>query len=91
MSPERESEILDAYRRYRNVWHTAHAVMASPNTIRRIARAAGVLRPWGNKCALPSGPMLVRLVRVHGSHAAVARIFGCHPNTIRNRMYGRNR
>lgn len=91
LTPTREAEILDAYKRYGSVKDAAFAVLAGVETVRRIAREAGVLRPHGtwSRLSLPSDDELLQMVKRLGSHAAVARDLGCHVNTIRNRLYGR--
>lgn len=91
-SPRREAAILETYRRCGSVRTTAFVMAASLLTIRRIAKAAGVLkphaRPWST---IPSADELRRMLAELGTHQAVADACGCHRNTVHNRLYGRTR
>lgn len=90
MTPEREQQILDAYLRWGSVKHTVFVAGASPHTVRRIAKAAGVLKHHGPPLKpLPSNAELLRLVKVHKTYGRVAALFGVHRNTIVNRLNGR--
>jgi hypothetical protein len=92
MTAEREAQILDAYLRHRSVKHAAYVACAGKAAVRRVAKRAGVLREHGRPwLPLPDNETLARMVTAHGTHEAVAKILGCHVNTIRNRMYGRGR
>lgn len=90
MTPQREREILDAYKRHQSIHNAAYVACASKTTVRRIAKEAGILRsqarPWA---PLPNLDTLFAMVKKHGTHVQVAKILGCHVNTLRNRMYGR--
>lgn len=90
ITPKREAEIVDAYHRHGNTKTVAYVVCASQNTVRRVVRAAGLLRPNHRPfLPLPCPSELRRLVKHCGSHRAAARVLGCHVNTLRNRLYGR--
>lgn len=94
MTPEREAEILGAYQRFGSCHHAADVVGACTRTVCKVARAAGVLAPHASiarRKPLPSDRELLRLIGKHGSHGAVARMFGCSVQTLRNRLYGRGR
>jgi len=90
LSARRKAAILEAYVRYGSVRTTAFVMGASLLTVRRIAKAAGVLkphaRPWST---IPSADELRRLLAELGTYQAVADACGCHRNTIHNRLYGR--
>jgi hypothetical protein len=89
MSPEREAEILEAYKRHRSVKATAFVCCTGPDQVRRIAKAAGVLRPPGERKELPEPAELERMAARAGSQVALARELGVHVNTIGNRLRGR--
>lgn len=90
MTAEREAQILDAYLRWGSVKHAAFVASAGKSAVRRIARAAGVLKRHGCPFKpLPDNAELIRLVKVHRTYGAVAALFGVHRNTIANRLNGR--
>lgn len=88
MTLARESEILDAYKRYRSVRAAAYVCSTGVDQVRRVARAAGVLRPWGGKAPLPALAELEQLVKRLGSQGAAARHLGVCRNTVGNRLRG---
>jgi hypothetical protein len=90
MTAEREAQILDAYLRWGSVKHAAFVACASKDTVRRIAKAVGVLKRQAPPYkGLPEPAELVKLVKVHRTYGAVAALFGVHRNTIVNRLNGR--
>ncbi len=94
MTPERRAEILDAYLRYGSSHHAAYVTQSCTRTVCNVARMAGVLAPHSSvarRANLPEVDVLLRLLRKHRTHRAVARLFGCSVQTLRNRMYGRGR
>lgn len=88
MTPDREREIVDAYLRHGSVKDAAYVAMASKSTVRRVTKRAGVLkargRPWSK---VPRDKTWLRsIIASAGGKTEAARLLGCHPNTIRNRL-----